>query len=75
MTAQDVKALRTSLGLTQDEFAEILQVSRMTVIRAEAGKPSRALVNYIENALGRGLLRLTSQKLNLPPRRRKKPKK
>lgn len=37
MTAKDVRALRAYLGLTQEEFAELLDCSRLAVSQWERG--------------------------------------
>jgi putative transcriptional regulator len=43
MTAEEIKSLRVSLGLTQDQFAQRLKVACITVNRWENSqkKPSR----------------------------------
>jgi DNA-binding transcriptional regulator YiaG len=41
MTSTQVKALRTALGLTQEEFASLIDVSVFTISKWESGKPNR----------------------------------
>ena len=38
MTDNDIKNLRWQMGLTQEEFARLFPVSRMTVYKWETGK-------------------------------------
>jgi DNA-binding transcriptional regulator YiaG len=38
MTAKELKAVRQSLGFTQQGLADVLQVSRVTVARWETGE-------------------------------------
>ena len=38
MTREDVRSLRQELGLSQDRFASLLCVARMTVMRWESGE-------------------------------------
>ena len=38
MTADEIKALRLYLGLSQEKFAQLLSVSRRQVARWEAGE-------------------------------------
>jgi DNA-binding transcriptional regulator YiaG len=68
MTGRDIKDLRNALGLSQRKLAEILNVSPMTIVRAERTGPSRALVLYIERALSEGSLKLSDRKVD--PRKR-----
>ena len=63
MTGADIKKLREALGLSQRKFAKILEVSNMTISRAEVEGPSRALVLIIERAQATGLLRLSDKKI------------
>ena len=57
VTGDQIRKLREGLGLSKKKFADILKVSDMMIVRAERGKPSRALVLYIEKALEEGLLK------------------
>ncbi len=63
MTGADVKKLREALGLSQRKFAKILEVSNMTISRAEVEGPSRGLVLIIERAQATGLLKLSDRKI------------
>ena len=63
MTGQDIKNIRSALGLSQAKFAKALKVSRMMIYRAERGVPSRALIAYIERALVDGSLKVSERKL------------
>jgi transcriptional regulator with XRE-family HTH domain len=52
MTPEELKALRASLGLTQDELAEKVGVARNTINRWEMGirsipEPVARLMNYL----------------------------
>jgi transcriptional regulator with XRE-family HTH domain len=58
MTAEEFKALRTSLGLSQRDMAKILGVVHMTILRAEQRGPSREVESLVELALSKGLLRI-----------------
>jgi len=53
MTAQEIKALRKSLGLHQKEFANRLKVDTITVSRWERGiqKPSPVLIRKLERLM------------------------
>ena len=64
MTGQDIKNIRSALGLSQAKFAKALKVSRMMIYRAERGVPSRALIAYIERALTDGSLKVSERKLD-----------
>jgi DNA-binding transcriptional regulator YiaG len=64
VTGQDIRNLRKALGLSARQLAEILKVSRMTIVRAESGVPSRALILYIERALADGSLKLSDRKVD-----------
>jgi len=74
MTGKELRALRESLGITQQELADILQVTRVTISIAERGKPSRALVLYVAHAQANGLLKVSDRKLSKDSRKRR-PKK
>jgi DNA-binding transcriptional regulator YiaG len=37
MTAEEIKAIRHALGLTQEQFADRLEVARSTIARWETG--------------------------------------
>jgi putative transcriptional regulator len=52
-----IRALRTDRGLTQAQLAELLGVTRQTVIAVEQGKysPSLELAFQIARALGRSI--------------------
>jgi DNA-binding transcriptional regulator YiaG len=64
ITGSDIKKLREALGISQRRLAEILRVSAMTIVRAERGAPSRALILYIERALSDGSLKLSDRKVD-----------
>jgi DNA-binding XRE family transcriptional regulator len=64
VTGKEVRDLRKSLGYSTRRFSEILKVSRMTIVRAERGTPSRALILYIERALADGSLKLSDRKVD-----------
>lgn len=54
MTPAELKAARKALGLTQDELADIMGVSRDSVLRMEAGKKChpampRLVAAYLDN--------------------------
>ena len=44
MNAEEIKSLRKSLGLTQDQFASMIGVAPFTVRRWEAGKFNPSLL-------------------------------
>jgi putative transcriptional regulator len=50
--------LRKKLGITQEELAEVVGITRQTVISLEQGKynPSLELANKITKALGKRLI-------------------
>ena len=54
MKADEIKALRAKLKMTQVEFAEVLDVERVTVARLESGKkrPSSLVIRKL-NRLAR----------------------
>src|SRR5208283_4238037 len=70
MTGRQLKAFREGLGLTQQKLADILDVQRVTVARAESGKYrkkaevnpdkeiSRLLQMLLKEAFGAGKLQL-----------------
>src|SRR5690348_17085598 len=58
MTAEEFKALRKSLGLSQTDMARILGVVVLTVKRAEKRGPTRELEALLEVALAKGQLRI-----------------
>ena len=64
MTGQDIKNIRSALGLSQAKFAKALKVSRMMIYRAERGVPSRALIAYIEQGFADGSLKVSERKLD-----------
>ena len=37
MTPEEIKAIRQGLGLSQEKFAERVQVDRVTIVRWESG--------------------------------------
>jgi DNA-binding transcriptional regulator YiaG len=62
MTGDQIRKLREGLGLSKRQFAKILKVSNMMIVRAERGTPSRALSLYIEKALEEGLFKPSDRK-------------
>ena len=58
MTAEEFKALRTSLGLSQRELAKILGVVHVTIIRAEKRGPTREVESLLALALSQGRLQI-----------------
>jgi DNA-binding XRE family transcriptional regulator len=71
MTAEEFKALRTSLGLSQRELAKILGVVHVTIIRAEKRGPTREVESLLALALSQGRLQI-KPKDEKPGRRRRK---
>ena len=68
MTGEELKNLRKTLRLTQEELAEILGVTRVTLIRSEKEGPSRMVQSFIDAALRAGKLGLSSSELGLSMR-------
>jgi transcriptional regulator with XRE-family HTH domain len=54
MTGEQLRNLRDALGLTQQQLADILGVTVITIIRSEKGQPSEMVQKYLELALRRG---------------------
>ena len=78
MTADEMKALRMRLGLSQDEMSDLLQIGAKTCTRWESGRarPSRSM-NVMLCALRDGQLRVNYLRalrnpIDLLPRGRKK---
>ena len=62
MTGKEFKAIRTSFGLTQEQLAEILDVTRLTIINSERRGPSKAILSYLQVALAKGRLQISEKK-------------
>jgi len=72
MTGDELKAIRIAAGLTQEELAGVLKVTRVTVSNAERGKPSRALALYVEHARSKGLLQPAPINIDPPTQKAKR---
>ena len=62
MTGKEFKAIRTSFGLTQEQLAEVLDVTRLTIINSERRGPSKAVLSYLQVALAKGRLQISEKK-------------
>jgi transcriptional regulator with XRE-family HTH domain len=54
MTGEQLRNLRDALGLTQQQLADVLGVTVITIIRSEKGQPSEMVQKYLDLALRRG---------------------
>ena len=61
VSGNQLAALRCGLDLTQEEFANIVGVTRPTITTSEKGKPSRNLISFIDLALSKGQFRLSER--------------
>jgi len=66
VTGKQLESLRIGLDLSQEEFAKIVGVSRPTITTSEKGKPSRALISFIDLALSKGQFRLSERQTKDP---------
>jgi DNA-binding XRE family transcriptional regulator len=65
MTGEELKNLRKTLRLTQEQLAQVLGITRVTVIRSEKEGPSRMVQSFIDAALRAGKLGLSARELGL----------
>ena len=71
MTGDQLKALREGLDLSQEEFAQIVGVTRVTITTSERDTPSRNLKHFIDVALSKGLFRLSERQMKRAARKSK----
>ena len=57
MTAEEIKALRKKLNLTQNQMAQQLGVARLTIINweAKAGRPSHLALRQLHRLERKGM--------------------
>ena len=72
VTGKQLESLRLGLDLSQEKFAQIVGVTRVTITTSEAGKPSRNLISFIDLALSKGLFRLSEEQTQTPERKPKR---